>query len=284
MRETGKIRGSRSVKFDGLLRTLSNAASDTAGDMEKPTFNPMFWLITGSVTLICYMSGPFGTFDALSGGLRLIYWALIVFVTAVMGQWTHTLSGARQWDRGMALIALAVSFGLCVFGVVVLVSLALLVPVQRFPGTLEIFLYSFPTAALILYITVLMGHALDAAQPTAPAVEAVGSPLQQTARPMLLERLEKFPNAQQVLALCAQDHYVEVITELGSELCLMRLKDAISETAPLAGLQTHRSNWVALSAVKKLETTGSNAELRLHNGRVLKVSQSRMKELKSLLE
>ena len=46
-------------------------------------------------------------------------------------------------------------------------------------------------------------------------------------------------------------NYVEVWTERGTHLVLMRLSDAIRETAGENGLQIHRSHWVALGAVKR---------------------------------
>ena len=44
-----------------------------------------------------------------------------------------------------------------------------------------------------------------------------------------------------ILSLSAQDHYVEVTTDLGKELCFMRLEDAILEVAPEKGFRTHKS-------------------------------------------
>jgi DNA-binding LytR/AlgR family response regulator len=61
------------------------------------------------------------------------------------------------------------------------------------------------------------------------------------------------------------------------------LNDAIAEAVPEVGLQIHRSHWVAKSAIKKVEIKGSSPSVRLTDGRVLKVSQSHLKELEAFL-
>jgi DNA-binding LytR/AlgR family response regulator len=45
-----------------------------------------------------------------------------------------------------------------------------------------------------------------------------------------------------LIALSVSDHYVEVLTDGGRSLVLMRLSDAIAETGPVKGLQIHRSH------------------------------------------
>ena len=86
------------------------------------------------------------------------------------------------------------------------------------------------------------------------------------------------------MSLSAQDHYVEVTTELGAELCLLRLSDAIAQTAPEDGFQIHRSHWIAKSAIVEPKTKGSTGHVRLTDGRTLNVSQSRLADFKDYLE
>nr|WP_258571113.1 LytTR family DNA-binding domain-containing protein [Flavimaribacter sediminis] len=74
--------------------------------------------------------------------------------------------------------------------------------------------------------------------------------------------------------LTVQDHYVEVVTDKGSYLVLMRLGDAIAETAPVEGLRIHRSHWVALSAVGRIRREGDRLLVETVGGAVLPVSRS----------
>ena len=238
-------------------------------------WRPAFWLVILGATVVCFLSGPFGTLEALPVGLRFIYWALIVVTSGLISIWVHAWIRTLQWYTLSKIALVSVIFGLIVVGLVVLFSLPLLHPIQRYPGHLEILAYSFPSAAITFFISVVLSRPRNMTSET----EAI-----MTKRPDLFGRLEKHANARRILSLCAQDHYVEVTTEKGSELCLMRLKDAITEAEPEEGLQIHRSHWVAKSAVEKLETKGSSWQVRLTDGRVLIVSQSRLKELKAFLQ
>lgn len=82
-----------------------------------------------------------------------------------------------------------------------------------------------------------------------------------------------------ILCLEMQDHYVRVHTGRGSALVLMRLRDAIAETAPAAGRQVHRSWWVADEAVERFERAARAGSLRLKNGRRVPVSQRYLQDV-----
>lgn len=232
---------------------------------------PSFWLIVCGVTMICFISGPFGTLEILPLGFRLVYWTLMVLPTAALGVWLHTLVRVNEWRNFFSICVVGLVFGVVASAIIIILGFALLSPIQKYPGALDLFFYSFPSATLIFISTVF----LDNWRHEYPKNE-------EKLRPILLSRLKKYPNAQHILSLVAQDHYVEITTELGSELCLIRLSDAISEVAPIDGIQIHRSIWVAKSAIKKVNANSFKAEVMLMNGNVLKVSQSRVNELKSI--
>ena len=231
-----------------------------------------FWIITGVLILVCYLSGPFGTFDALPNGFRLIYWALIVLSTGGLGLWAHELIHTQGLQKIRDLLLVSLLFGLVASGLVVLISLSLLDPIERFPGLLEILRYSLPSATMVFLLSVVFTSAGSSPETTL-----------ETPRAALFRRLEKHPNANSIWSLSAQDHYVEVVTELGTELCLMRLNDAIAEVPANDGIQIHRSHWVAKSAISRLDAKGSTASVHLVDGRELTVSQSRLKALEAFL-
>ncbi|MEC9434305.1 MAG: LytTR family DNA-binding domain-containing protein [Pseudomonadota bacterium] len=83
-----------------------------------------------------------------------------------------------------------------------------------------------------------------------------------------------------LLRLSMNDHYVEIATEAGREMVLMRLGDAIVETAPEPGLQVHRSHWVARRALASAERSGDRVELILTNGERIPVSRGRVAALR----
>ena len=78
---------------------------------------------------------------------------------------------------------------------------------------------------------------------------------------------------QDILALQGEDHYVRVHTPLGSELLLMRLRDAIKDLDGRAGERVHRSWWVAREAVGGVRANGRRMSLTLTNGLEVPVSR-----------
>ena len=83
-----------------------------------------------------------------------------------------------------------------------------------------------------------------------------------------------------LIALEMEDHYVRAHTTLGSELLLMRMRDAMLELDGLAGEQVHRSWWVARDAVTGVKRDGRNVRLELEGGLEAPVARARLAELK----
>lgn len=69
-----------------------------------------------------------------------------------------------------------------------------------------------------------------------------------------------------IIALESEDHYVRIHGPHGSELILMRLRDAIAEMDDVPGAQTHRSWWVAKAALADGASVSKGREIRLTNG------------------
>ncbi|WP_237392270.1 LytTR family DNA-binding domain-containing protein [Aurantiacibacter rhizosphaerae] len=133
----------------------------------------------------------------------------------------------------------------------------------------------------LLPITRAMGaHAQPAAQapaasPPPPAIETPAQP----AGPRFLERLPAEIGTD-LIALEMEDHYVRAHTALGSELVLMRMRDAVAELDGIAGEQVHRSWWVARGAVADVKRDGRNVRLVLDNGVEAPVSRANVSVLK----
>jgi DNA-binding LytR/AlgR family response regulator len=88
-----------------------------------------------------------------------------------------------------------------------------------------------------------------------------------------------------VIALEMEDHYVRVHTALGSEMVLMRLRDAMALMAAhmpdIEGRQVHRSWWVARGAVEDVRREGRNVRLVLARGIEAPVARAQVSELRS---
>jgi len=122
-------------------------------------------------------------------------------------------------------------------------------------------------------------EALAEPGPAEAGVVAFAAPARRGA-PAILRRLPQRKRGP-LLRLSMADHYVGVATEHGEEMLLMRLSDAIAETAPEEGLKVHRSHWVARRAVRAVEPEGDRATLVLTSGERIPVSRTRMQVLRS---
>jgi DNA-binding LytR/AlgR family response regulator len=77
-----------------------------------------------------------------------------------------------------------------------------------------------------------------------------------------------------ILAVEAEDHFLRVHTDRGSDLILMRLSDAVAELHSLDGAQIHRSWWVARAAVIGVSRGGGRARFTLAGGLKAPVSRT----------
>lgn len=84
-----------------------------------------------------------------------------------------------------------------------------------------------------------------------------------------------------VIALEMEDHYVRVHTALGSELVLMRLRDAMALMTEVEGMQVHRSWWVARDAVEDVQRDGRNIRLKLARDLEAPVARAKVVELRA---
>ncbi|TMO83501.1 LytTR family DNA-binding domain-containing protein [Pseudoalteromonas spongiae] len=97
--------------------------------------------------------------------------------------------------------------------------------------------------------------------------------------------INELPIAKRGKLICLQmdDHYLNVITDKGEHLLLMRFKDALSKLEHYDGFQTHRSWWVAKDAVVDTKKDGRKLILVLQNGTEVPVSQTYLANVKAVL-
>jgi DNA-binding LytR/AlgR family response regulator len=81
-----------------------------------------------------------------------------------------------------------------------------------------------------------------------------------------LERLPPRLRGATLHAVQAEDHYLRLHTDRGSDLILMRLSDAVAELEGLEGARTHRSWWVSRDAVRGVSRGDGRAVLTLDGG------------------
>lgn len=236
-------------------------------EMRDAYRNPRRLIGMAVVAAILGYAGPFDTFAELTLAPRIAYWTVIVFVTYGVGMTAGLVLMHRlqrfmhtHWAR-----VLTIGFGASVpvTLVVALIDFGFLKGNPFLPP--DIFLLFSYCLAVSLGVGVL--HEL-LARPAPLAASAAAA----ATMPGILERLPH-PQRGRLLALSVRDHYVEVLTDRGRGLVLMRLSDAIKETGTVVGLQIHRSHWVALDAVVRVSRVDGKVAVELPNGDRLPVSR-----------
>ena len=99
--------------------------------------------------------------------------------------------------------------------------------------------------------------------------------------PRFFDRLPPRLRGAAIHAVQAEDHYLRIHTDRGSDLILMRLSDAVAELEGLEGAQTHRSWWVARDAVRDVRRGDGRATLTLDGGLVVPVSRRHARALRA---
>ncbi|MFB9149302.1 LytTR family DNA-binding domain-containing protein [Roseovarius ramblicola] len=216
--------------------------------------------------VVAGLAGPFGTVDILPLLPRLAYWLVVCALTYVTGAVLVSLALARMtsrgWSRWTAAVAAAIPAGLAIAALVSLVNLVVFGP----PVPADLAALALNGTAIALVITLAQMLARGADTPAAPDTPAP---------PPILSRLP-LDRRGALVALSVQDHYTEVATTGGRALVLMRLGDAIAETAPTPGIQVHRSHWIATDQVRAARREGARAVLTMSDGQDIPVSRSRV--------
>jgi len=240
-------------------RPAQLALRDLRAEFSRPT--TLFAL--AGVGLVLGVSGPFDTLNLLGLLPRIAYWIVVVIATYATGSAVHCyLRHKLGLHRASFAKRIALNGGATALGVmVVLTGFNTLVfgPVISSLGD------ALATFAVVLLISVVIAALLDLAWQ--PSMSDATTP------PPLLKRLS-FEKRGALVALSVEDHYVQVTTTQGTQMLLMRLSDAIRETAPTAGLQVHRSHWVARDQIASVKRTGDRAIMTLKTGAEIPASRT----------
>jgi hypothetical protein len=234
--------------------------------------SPRLWAGLAGVSLLLGMVGPFGTYEELRLPARLAYWSAVVVATYLTGfaavQFcVRFIFGATPPGTGGYFLAGAAA-GLPVAGVVALLNRFAFGEATGF-NFLTALPYCVAAGAVVSGLVAYFARQEADLSQTAPTTGAETD----RARPRILDRLPVEKRGR-LAYLSMQDHYVEVHTDRGSTLVLLRFGDAIAEAAGVDGLRIHRSHWVARDAVAGVERRDGRMVLRMHDGARLPVSRS----------
>lgn len=247
----------------------------------------MTWAILAAAT---GFTGPFGSYAHMPLATRLVYWPLVVAAVILLGSgvrvFVHCKLGLRSFWRGAVAVMV---LNVLVF-VPLLVLLSPLATGAIVPSAIEFAGFVIAGSLGISALRWTLGIDARKAVPTAglssvPAAapmpvagpgsdpDAVPTPEDRPQPPRLITRLPERERGA-LLRISGRNHHVEIHTERGTSRILLRFSDAVAETAPVEGLQVHRSHWVALSSVKGVATRSGKTVLVMLDGAEVPVSRN----------
>lgn len=197
-------------------------------------------LLWALLTGFAAATGPFGTFEVLGLMARFGYWAVIVgtaiFLTVMQKRLLAHINPIvrllSQLPYGLFLAALAHVMNLIIF--------------PEWGGWADYGFLALVTLSAVFLVELgvfLARHVFDLG-------ETGGSAAQEQLPPdVLFQRRLPMEKRGQLIRLEAQDHYLLVVTDKGSETLLLRMGDAEAELSN-AGLRVHRSHWVVPQQVQ----------------------------------
>jgi hypothetical protein len=224
-----------------------------------------------------------GVFMALLGpfdsgrnplGERLVYWLILIVGGGLIGIAIDEVLGRRLgrfWRRLAAdSVLMTPAVTLLVVVVAHLMFGARIWPSYRLGLSFQVFVVCVAVMAL-----------RQLAWPEAPVVAAVApAETEDEATHAFRQRLSARRRAARLLAVEAEDHYLRVHTDGGQELITLRFADALAELAAAPGFRTHRSWWVAASAIEAVRWRRGRGEARLACGLVAPISRGESPALK----
>ncbi|WP_226637936.1 LytTR family DNA-binding domain-containing protein [Brevundimonas poindexterae] len=233
---------------------------------------PRIWLAElatcAGIGVVLGFIGPFGTFSNDILPVRIVYWTMVLLISGVVfglalrWAWPRaSRAGLRPWVWAPALVMIVT---------LVPAAASRVIAVGLWPGVdSSVGLLEWYGQALLVGGVYVLGYVLLRTR-EGPSDSPSGD------APEPNEHLNR-----DVLCLQMEDHYVRIHTVQGSALALMSLSQAIKRLDGIEGLQTHRSWWVARSAVIGVVEDGRNLRLSLVGGLTAPVSRARVSQLRA---
>ena len=263
----------------------------------------IIWVL---LSALAAMTGPFDTYRLLPPVARFGFWALVVGVSIGLDMvFRRVMAGQSLMQRLTERVGFALALAGMVHGLNVVVfdgwsgwsDFAYLVGVVWVVSAMVEVAHKLLFARPAPDASHLAGHTASTpaslpdstpdsaneplkAQGGGPGPAATATPMAEPGSGLL----RHLPAAARgaLIRIEAQDHYLNVVTDAGSALVLMRFGDAVAELSEVAGARVHRSHWVARAGVRGLLRKEGRQFLLTHDGAEVPVSRANRAALQAL--
>ncbi len=186
-----------------------------------------------------------------------------------VGASTSVLLAPIIWGPRFEHIAAIFKIGVAAAIISVPVTFVLMLFFTIDPWSLTDFLIQYTYVLVISLIVTTAAFVKDTLEQRSETPTSETNPIE-----TFLERLPVKYRTAELHAISSEDHYLRVHTNLGEELILMRLADAVRELSGADGLQVHRSWWVSKSGITDEKRVDGRSLLVLPSGTEVPVSRS----------
>lgn len=247
-------------------------------------------LVMIAVGLFIGFLTPYGM-DSLALHKSIAFWV----VTCIIGYFIYTptiilfnrITQAKitiHWQR--TAIATVLASGVMSFAIPILIWLFFGKPTSFFEQFIEIFPKAIVIGGVITIISFIgdkmeqQRHQLQVSEQKILTHQKTENTNERQGAQLLMQQLP-LEKRGELLCLEMSDHYLKVYTDKGHHLILMRFKDALSMLLDYPGFQTHRSWWVAHSAVVSVKKNDRRVSLLLKNQIEAPISRTYLKQVKA---
>lgn len=238
-------------------------------ELRADAVSPVPWVVCLTVAMAVALTGPFGSYGALTISERVLFWTPLVFLGVVVGTviraFVYGVLGLQGRLSG-SLLGAGLNCAVICPALYLLLNSVFPPIFSTASGFWEIFLLVASLSLGVCAIRVAAEPPEVSAKVEAPAAAA-------RLEPRLARRLDAGKRGE-IWAISVRDHYVDVHTSLGKTSILMRFSDAIAEVDCQPGAQVHRSHWVAWGGVGSVCRADGKTTLHLKNGHQVPVSRN----------
>jgi hypothetical protein len=230
--------------------------------------------------------GPFGSYLGMGLPVRVLHYTASMVAISALAVVANGLAArfvfrgaVPLWGALVIALALAPPAALIVSGFLLLWAPQVLPHVTFAELCLQAALINIVVSLLVRAVRSWMaGRGLDSG-PVASLATAEPAFAPAAADDALRDKLPLLLRRAAIIALSAEDHYLRVHTARGEALVLMSLGAGMAALGPEAGIQVHRSHWIAHPALADGSARLGRAGIVLGGGQTLPVSRTGRRRL-----